>query len=620
MAGKQSVSDVFDLYDRSLQSTRGRLERRVVEGTNALEDFYKEFFSTQVVRYAPNFMNPGFRRELHKELQSRYHASTLRFWAIDGACLKVDTSDLAIFYGGAYVVKGDLGLNDNPPELSYREAEPGDDSSLVAYLPLSPEDLTLIDPEDRFVVSDAELVSTSGLDTALMLLAENHLCYRGASGENRPHLILWDHSLSSVLANATPNVRKLRFAGVSLGGEQVWYPDLLVGYSKPWNGLLDVPSRKAHRLWERVIAKLFAAENGTIDLAEFASDCYLPLDKVVGQVKILWECDRYGKAVSGGNPADALVARDGNTLKLNKDYLHSVQKVERLYTYFCTQLFRKKDPSVLLYSFLDESGTERTRFLSSEELSFLMAIGLRLTFEACWRNGVLLVGVVKDSASTYFTNHYLGVRRSLAEGNPGRLEFTPRMIPSTDRLVFERIPFIDGSLGGPWSSTEFDSVFMTLRMRREWGEPHATLQGVRGDVLVPPNVVMRSVVQFHLVRSPPMEPSMGHAIFVDRLIDPDHCPPQRLMVIRGDRELGTVEPFLHPDNSVENREQELVMYLLSVLTRNVFPEVIGYPDPLHHADRGAKAVLKMVEPMLRSSERLGRANPIHRTLRQLRGG
>jgi len=62
------------------------------------------------------------------------------------------------------------------------------------------------------------------------------------------------------------------------------------------------------------------------------------------------------------------------------------------------------------------------------------------------------------------------------------------------------------------------------------------------------------------------------------------------------------------------------MYLLSVLTRNVFPEVIGYPDPLHHADRGAKSILKMVEPMLRSSERLNRANPIYKTLRQSRDG
>ncbi len=194
------------------------------------------------------------------------------------------------------------------------------------------------------------------------------------------------------------------------------------------------------------------------------------------------------------------------------------------------------------------------------------------------------------------------------------------MIPSTDRLTFERLPYLDQSILGPWGSTEFDAVFMTLRMRTAGSPTPATLQGILGNVLVPPNLIMRSFVQFHLKREPPMEPSAGHAIFVDRLIDPSHPPPARIQIVKGDPELGTVAPFLHANNEVENREQEIAIYLLSVLTRNVFPEVIGYPDPLHHADRGAKAVLAMVEPMLRSSESLNRANPLHRTLRQLRGG
>ena len=552
---------------------------------------------------------------MHRELQQRHRSSSLRFWAIDGACKKIETSDIAIFYGGAYVVKGELGLQENPPALAYRESEPEDDSSLVAYLPLSPEDLTIIDPEDRFVVDDAERISISGLDTSLMLLAESFLCYRGAAGMDRPHLLLWDHSLSSVLANATPNVRKLRFAGVQIAGESIWYPDLLVGYSKPWNSRLDIPSRKAHRLWERAIAKLYGSENRSLDIRDFAEDVRLPLEVVTQQIRLIWECNRFGLKIEGENPEDALVKKEENILSLNPNYVNSPSKIERLYLHFCNQFFREKDPSVLLYSYEDEDGLERTRFLSADELSFLLAIGLRLTFENCWRNGVLFLGVVKDSASTYFTNHYLGVMRYR-----GQFSFTPRLIPATDRLTFERVPFIAESIEGPWSTTEFDAVFMTLRLRKEWGAETPTLQGVRGDVLVHPNLIMRSLVQFHLVREPPMEPSMGHVIFVDRLVHPWALPPQRITVTEGDRDLGTVEPFFHLDSSTQNREQELNIYLLSVLTRNVFPEVIGYPDPLHLADRGAKSVLKMVEPMLRSSEWLNRANPIHRTVRQGRGG
>jgi hypothetical protein len=613
-SGRPTVSDVFDLYDVALSQTRGRLESRLKEGTDALEKFYSTFLVNHVVTFHDRFANPAYRREIHRLLQARYRTNTLRFWAIDGACLKVDTSDIAIFYGGAYVIKGELGLQTNPPDLQYRESEPGDDSSLVAYLPLSPEDLTMINPEDRFSVNDQERVSTSGLDTGLMLLAENFMCYRGASGENRPQLILWDQSLSGALANATPNVRRLRFAGVRIGGETILYPDLLVGYSKPWNESLDVPSRKSHRLWERAIAKLYASPNHAIDLNDFAQDCGLSLSHIETQLGLLWKLDLYGSMHDAGDPT-SLAELDGHTLTLRPDYRHSAEKVERMYQFFCNQLFRRKDPSVLLYEYEDEDGNRRTRFLSFEEIQFLMAVGLRLTFEHCWRNGVMLIGVVKDSASTYFTNHYLGVLR-----NSGAISFKPERIPSTDRLTFERIPYIDPSVEGPWGSTEFDSVFMTLRMKKPDPRTTAVIQGVRGNVLVNPNIIMRSIIQFHLRREPPMELSAGHAIFVDRLIDPNYPPAERVSVTKGHRELGTVSPSFHRDRTVENREQEIAVYLLSILTRNVFPEVIGYPDPLHQADRGAKAVLHMVEPMLRSSERLNRANPLHRTLRQLRGG
>lgn len=401
---------------------------------------------------------------------------------------------------------------------------------------------------------------------------------------------------------------------MEIAGEPVWYPELLVGYSKPWNDVLDVPSRKSHRLWERAIAKLYASATGSLDLVTFSNDVGLPIEKVRSQVRIIWESDRYGER-PGGNPVDALVERHGDVLTLRPQYRAASAKVERLYLHFCNQLFRDKDPSCLLYKSTDSSGAIRERFLSAQELSFLLAIGLRLTFDYCWRNDVMLVGVVKDSASSYFTNHYLGVMRQV-----GQFKFTPRNIPSTDRLTFERIPYIDDQLNAPWGSTEFDSVFMTLRMHRPAPNVSAKLEGVRGNILVQPNIIMKSLAQFHLKNDPPMDPLMGHVIFVDRLVHPAFPPPGRVTIVQGDPELGTVSPFVQLEAGVIDREQEFVMYLLSVLARNVFPEVVGYPDPLHLADRGAKSVLRMVFPMLKSSERVNRADPIHRTLRQNRGG
>jgi hypothetical protein len=614
MPGRSTISDVFTLYDKALTQTRGKLETGAIDSTRALEQFYNEFLKTQIINYGTKFENEGVRNEIHRNLEQRHRSSQLRFWAVDGACRKVETSDIVVFYGGAYLIKGRLGLLDRPPLIQYEESEPEDDSSIVAYLPLSAEDLTMIDPEDRFVVNDAERISITGLDTQLMLLAEIFLLYRGATSPDHPHLILWDHSFSSILANATPNVLKLRFAGLQLAGETIWYPDLLVGYSKPWNNELDIPSKKSHRLWERAIAKLFDSPTHTLDIKEFSHEVGLDRSNVETQIRLIWECDKYGRKREGQNPRNALTKKEGNILQLNPEYLHAPDKIKRLYEYFCNQFFREKDPSVLLYNYEDENGLSRQRFLSSDELSFLMALGIRLTFENCWRNEVMLIGVVKDSASTYYTNHYFGVMKKI-----GVFDFTPRKIPATDRLTLERLPYIDATIKSPWATTEFDGVYMTLRMKKEWPDDEPTIQGIRGNVLVQPNLIMRSLVQFYLKNDPPMETMMGHVIFVDRLVHPNSIP-EKMTVVSGDRELGTVEPFFFRDSSVRNKEQEYMIYLLSVLTRNVFPEVIGYPDPLHHADRGAKSVLKMIEPMLFSSEQLNRSNPLHRTLRQLRGG
>lgn len=91
----------------------------------------------------------------------------------------------------------------------------------------------------------------------------------------------------------------------------------------------------------------------------------------------------------------------------------------------------------------------------------------------------------------------------------------------SDRLICEMIPLIDGSVIEPWSTIEFDAVFMTLRaILDESNQP--TIAGVRGDVLMPSDgLFLRSLVQMFLSqRSDKNSPLMGHVLFLDRLADP----------------------------------------------------------------------------------------------------
>ena len=136
-------------------------------------------------------------------------------------------------------------------------------------------------------------------------------------------------------------------------------------------------------------------------------------------------------------------------------------------------------------------------------------------------------------------------------------------------------------------------------------------------------LVARSLAQFYLNRSKPSLLS-GHIIFIDRLLFPDldksslenvTFPRVKNGVISP---LGEISPILFRDNSVENHGQEIVMYMLEVLTKNLYPEVIGYPDPLHKADWGAKNLNKKVKGMIRSSGNEFVSRPLNLSLRDSR--
>ena len=84
------------------------------------------------------------------------------------------------------------------------------------------------------------------------------------------------------------------------------------------------------------------------------------------------------------------------------------------------------------------------------------------------------------------------------------------------------------------------------------------------------------------------------------------------------KDIESVHSAFFGTNETMNYGQSIAVWLLNVLTKNLFPEVIGYPDPLHKADWGAKTVKHRVEGLIKSSEIVFRTRPRSRTLRQMR--
>jgi hypothetical protein len=120
---------------------------------------------------------------------------------------------------------------------------------------------------------------------------------------------------------------------------------------------------------------------------------------------------------------------------------------------------------------------------------------------------------------------------------------------------------------------------------------------------------------------------MGHVIFIDRLSNADLDQNARRLDLTSaelqkkglsPHELGEVRPIGYLEADQDNVGQDISTYLLSCLTRNHFPEVIGYPDPLHKADWGAKTLGDQLRATIRSSEVAFRARPLSKTFRAIR--
>jgi len=252
--------------------------------------------------------------------------------------------------------------------------------------------------------------------------------------------------------------------------------------------------------------------------------------------------------------------------------------------------------------------------MSPDDVKFLISIGVRALIEECWRKKIFLVGIVKDSNSRFITRNYVGVCKT-AKKYPELDSLTIRTLPPTDRLFCELLPYLDDDLLNPWGTIEYDSTFMTLIAKNEGSQPVIT--GIIGGITRPERLFLRSIAQFYTKRS--LDNILtGHAIFIDRLAFPEwdlKCTDD--LEIEG-KELGKLNPLFYKNNKSTNFGQVMTYFLLDVVTRNHFPEVIGYPDPLHKSDWGAKTMMRHVKDLLKSSELKFRSRPLTNTVREIR--
>ncbi|MER3473348.1 MAG: hypothetical protein C4335_04805 [Armatimonadota bacterium] len=622
---KMSVlSEIFKGYRNSLTYSREAFERLYRERSDNACQFYHQFFHRLIIPFAQRFRSESYRRHLRDLAERILDADRIDFVAIDGTCMKDAFQDFVVFFGGAYGAKGSVRLKSDPPVVQYERWDMNRDVSLVAYVPVpfaNIEDVTNADIEETFVVSDNDRVNLTNIHTALMQLAEIYLayCVASATTHDYPRLILMDQSLSGLMS-AVSHGANTGLSGYPYDRRALDDFDIQVAFAHPINDVLQVPSTKRFQRYLAVLAEFHEHNTQSLHLSQIQSALGISEQELYDTVRYLLE----PTAPQGRRRRQPpCVLHPDGTLHTVHHCRESWQYTVSLFENICQRLFQQKDTSALVYQVPDpdDPTSTRTRWMSPDDVHFLTTVGLRALIEKCWERNILLVGVVKDSESRYLTRNYLGVMKHIGV-YPELQSLKVAPLPWTDRIFLECIPlYCDLSLEAPWSTIEFDAVFKTLRLGidEHTGQPEVIGTPSRvGEIVSPERLFLRSLGQFFLSRDK-RTPLSGHVIFLDRLAMPkwDRQAFQHQFPIRNHR-VGTIRPLLYPDHDSENPVQQLMMYLLDVLTRNHFPEVIGYPDPLHKADWGAKTVGKRAHEMIQSSEIPFHSQPLAKTLRQSR--
>lgn len=606
-----TISQIYTSYGEALSFSRNKYSDLYHARARNAHDFYRAFFHKLVVPLAPRFTDPAARRHIHRHIERFFGTDRIDFVAVDGTSKKVPFQDFIVFFACAYGAKGQVSLTNEPPTIRYQKWSLDKDVSMVTYIPVPFAEFADVADQDRretFLVSDSDRVDLSNIDTRIMELAEIYLAYNVATSSalESPRLLMIDRSPSSVLADVALQPEAVPLVDYPYD-RRLTVDDVRVALAHPFNPSLGIPTLKKFRQYWALVAEFHHQRTQVLNLAEFASQrgkSVTDLDSAITYLD--------NKAFARREDRDGVP-----WLITNVDVRTSWAYVVSLFEHICYRLFVEKDQTALLYEAPDEQGVPRLRWMSPDDIRFLIAVGIRALIEECWKHNILLTGVIKDSASRYLTRNYLGVMKLLGEqGYPELNDLDVRSLPWTDRIFLELLPLADEDLIAPWATVEFDSTYMTLHAE-ETPDSRPVIAGVKQFIVAPERLFARSLAQFFLKRDKP-SPLAGHVIFIDRLVFPDWDTDALNRIAIETPQLGRIQPLCYSGHDDVNIGQMTNMYLLNVLTRNHFPEVIGYPDPLHKADWGAKSVGERAGKMIASSVYSFRAQPLSRAFRDIR--
>ncbi len=504
------ISKIYTQYHNSLKSSQNEFNEKTKHFAGLLGKRYEELLKNHIVQYKSIFDDQIQRIEIKRLVENFFESSRIQFVAIDGSCLKHESSNFVSFYGGAYGSKGTISLTSPKGEIEYTRWELNKDVSMVAFVPIPPEMMsaaidneTTENEEIPEVLTDNEIAEFSSLHTRIMQLAEVYLAYSMACAPTAeaPKLIMMDNTLCGILASTSFRPTNVRLSEGDFNGEQLTMVDMQLALSHPYNMQLGIPTVKNFQPHFRVIAEAHWKESRSVNVNDYEE----PETKNMLHHGMVYLSEKLDAGI---------YEKRSGIFTFHVDPRVTWIKVKRIFENICEKLFREKDPNGLTYKVKEE---QRREFFRPRDIQFLIGIGIRCLIEECWKKRIFLVGVVKDSFSQYFYRNYLGTYCVINDLNVNN----HLKIPLTDRTIVEMLPYIQQEISSPWGTVEYDSSFMTLhpqydQNKNKWKINGYAIMGL-GETTRPEKLFLRSLVQFFMNDEKSLA---AHAIFIDRLVYP----------------------------------------------------------------------------------------------------
>jgi hypothetical protein len=506
--------------------------------------------------------------------RSLFGKEEAKFVAVDGTMAQDRQLDMIIFYAGAYAYQGKIIFDESGCRMAELNEETSS-ASVSSAIPIYEEEESSV--AGKMTEAGAE-IDPMRLPSSLMRLSEYYLAMKALEVDPGVKVVLLDRTLAGEFGHLVWSAREWletghsAMEGMDTPFGTVSQSDLdLARMLNPNKGLL-LPPPRSQFIRYAIVEHLISA------------------GKEVSEEELI-------RALSKGGGKAERIRRELQRLRDEYGLLEPGEGCRlkpHVWAYWERVSFAAKKVAEHIFETppgehpLIMKGGGGERWICSDDLDLVSLFILQRLLRMAWDNGVLLVGLIKDTMA-YELAHSVSKVLS-ATGRIGLAGNVPDF--NSDKALLQNYSVVEAmGLNTPWRTIEYDSCFRTAIPLCDAPAPgHGVkVKGAHKNVISNERTFVKAYVQLWRSNNDPAIRS--HVFAYDRPCYPGLDNLRGLVLLHEDGEgVEMIEPVLECEEG--SPVADLVIAILSSMAGEVIPEALGHNFPLFLADKKAKLVLE----------------------------